>query len=312
MIAKQELEQIFELYGIPTEIADIIDRNERIFKEADIETICLNIEIFFNKGIAVDKIAKHPSILNIKDFYKIEEIFKIFEKYNISKDTIERSLNIFIKEDAKEIERFFEIFETNNITKESMEKCLILIANGKKNDVEEIFEKNSLLETLETYMKARGFYNKFITKEEFEEISKEKNLTVDEIIKYYFPYIHDTIRETLEKKGKIYIGESIKMQEEDLQKNSELILSIAKRVSKWTQYMYSYKDTAEMESYGVSVMMEKCGDIAFNLENSPELLKRSMTSKVKKYCRGKIFSESSKSSNRRKNIGYAMDEQEER
>ena len=67
-----------------------------------------------------------------------------------------------------------------------------------------------------------------------------------------------------------------------------------------------------MESYGVSVMMEKCGDIAFNLENSPELLKRSMTSKVKKYCRGKIFSESSKSSNRRKNIGYAMDEQEER
>lgn len=100
--------------------------------------------------------------------------------------------------------------------------------------------------------------------------------------------------QTLKEKQSIYIGKSILMSKEQMEKHSELILEIGKSVSKNLAYQYKEKDVTELESLAINIIIEKCGDIAYNTETNPQVMARSMYNKCKKCMLGKILCEKKK------------------
>ena len=78
------------------------------------------------------------------------------------------------------------------------------------------------------------------------------------------------------------------MNEQDMNKYSNIILDISKKVSNSLSYKYKY-DKQELESYCMSVLIEKCGDVVYNTDTDQENLYNSLYSKTQKYCKGYIL-----------------------
>ena len=288
---------------------------------------CLEIKEIFKvlnaHNISKETIENCLSVLALGKAKEIEEIFEVLNAHNISKETIEKCLSVLAQGEAKEIEEIFKVLDAHNISKETIENCLYVLARGKAKEIEEkfkildeyeipkhnieenygiIFLKNindftkifSKLpedannENIIMYMKLKGYYNKIVTIEEFNQISAFRNIDIEQIIDANFKkefFLHH--KKTLKEKGELYIGKSIPMKCEDMNKYENIILDISKKISNLLSYRYKY-DKQELESYCISILVEKCGDVVYNCNINQEILYRCLYNKAKRYCIGYI------------------------
>lgn len=143
------------------------------------------------------------------------------------------------------------------------------------------------------YMKLKGYYDKIVTKEELNQIAQFKNVDTEKIICSVLnqKYI-ETYKKTIEEKGGLYIGKSIPMNKKDMSKYENIILDISKKISNFMSYRYKY-DKQELESFCISTLIEKCGDVIYNYnynnDINKEFLYGALYNKTKKYCKGYII-----------------------
>ena len=220
---------------------------------------------------------------------EIEKIFEVLEKHQISKETIEKCLTVLAKGKASEIEKMFEVLDKYHISKENIEKNFGNIFSKSINKFYAIFSRNS--ENIKMYMKLKGYYDKIVTKEELNQIAQFKNVDTEKIICSVLnqKYI-ETLKKTIEEKGGLYIGKSIPMNKNDMSKYENIILDISKNISNLMSYKYKY-DKQELESFCISTLIEKCGDVIYNNDVNKEFLYGTLYNKTKKYCIGYILKE---------------------
>lgn len=138
-------------------------------------------------------------------------------------------------------------------------------------------------------MKLKGYYNKIVTIGELNQIGQFRNVDVETIINAFLKreyIIH--YKKTINEKGGLYIGKYIPMNKQDMKKYQNILLTISKRISNFLSLKYKF-DRQEIESYCISVLIEKCGDIVYNTDIDQEFLYNSLYSKSKKYCIGYIL-----------------------
>ena len=287
-------------------------------KASEIEKI---LNVLEDHQISKETIEKCLTVLAKGKANEIEKIFETLEKHQISKETIEKCLTVLALGKASEIEKIFEVLEKHQISKETIEKCLTVLAKGKASEIEKMFEvldkyhiskenieknfgnifsksinkfdaifsRNS--ENIKMYMKLKGYYDKIVTKEELNQIAQFKNVDTEKIICSVLnqKYI-ETYKKTIEEKGGLYIGKSIPMNKNDMSKYENIILDISKNISNLMSYKYKY-DKQELESFCISTLIEKCGDVIYNNDVNKEFLYGTLYNKTKKYCIGYILKE---------------------
>ena len=257
-------------------------------KTSEIEKIFETLE---KHQISKETIEKCLSVLAHGKTSEIEKIFEVLEKHQISKETIENCLTVLAQGKASEIEKMFEVLDKYHICKENIEKNFGNIFSKSINKFDTIFSKNS--ENIKMYMKLKGYYDKIVTKEELNQIAQFKNVDTEKIICSVLnqKYI-ETYKKTIEEKGGLYIGKSIPMNKKDMSKYENIILDISKKISNFMSYRYKY-DKQELESFCISTLIEKCGDVIYNYnynnDINKEFLYGALYNKTKKYCKGYII-----------------------
>lgn len=99
---------------------------------------------------------------------------------------------------------------------------------------------------------------------------------------------HNIEKETIEGCLSVLVQAKAKEIEgifEVLDKHAEMLLQTAKIVAKNFAYAYKMKDVSELESQSMEIIIQKCGDIGFNLDWNPELLKRLIYTKTYNYLK---------------------------
>ena len=236
-------------------------------------------------GISKEKIENYLSVLAEGKASEIEQILKVLEENGISKEKIENSLGVLARGRASEIEQILKILKENNVKRENIEKNFgyLFISNEKK--VKLIFDNGN--QYLKRFLQAKGYYDRIITENEIEEICERKGID----IATFFSSIRgeeyqELLKETLKRKKGIYIGSSIPIGKKFLDNNGNMILDLAKKIARNFGYRYGIRDLTELESQAIEIIITKCGDIVYNYDYNPEILKRFIYSKVYKYLKG--------------------------
>ena len=205
------------------------------------------------------------------------------DKRGIQKDTIERCLSVLAQGKAEEIEKIFDVLEEKGISIAKIcERYGWIFLNNLKT-IEQTFSEGE--EYLKQYMQLKGFYNRVISKEEIRNICKEKNIELNQFLGEILgeQYI-EILKETLQKKEGIYVGQSIPVQKEFMQKNGNDLLELGKQISRNFCYQYRIKDKEEVESKALEIMINKCGNITWNCGNI-EITKRMIYKKTFNYLK---------------------------
>ena len=314
-----EIEKIFETLDKHQISKETIENCLSVLAQGKSKEIEEIFKVLDTHNISKETIENGLSVLAFGKSKEIEEIFKVLDAHNISKKTIENCLSVLAQGKANEIEKIFEVLETHQISKETIEKCLTVLAKGKASKIEKMFEvldkyhiskenieknfgnifsksinkldtifsRNS--ENIKMYMKLKGYYDKIVTKEELNQIAQFKNVDIEKIICSVLNQKGIEIyKKTIEEKGGIYIGKSIPMNKQDMSKYENIILDISKNISNLMSYKYKY-DKQELESFCISTLIEKCGDVVYNTDIDQESLYKCLYKKTKKYCIGYIW-----------------------
>ena len=320
-----EIEKIFKVLDKYEISKETIERCLSVLAQGKASEIEKILEVLDKHKISKETIRRSLNVLTRGKASEIEKIFEVLDKNEISKEKIEGCLSIFAHGKAKEIEKIFEVLYKNEISKEAIEGYIYVLAVGKaseieknlkkltkykiskniieknmnilikkSDEIEKIFKEDTSLETLKLFMKLKGFYNRIVSRNELKDICDIKNINIDQIFKYFFDKdsiksYTEILNRTLIEKGGVYIGKSVEMNKEDIEKYSERILKIAKNVSKSVGYKYCYNDINELESYCTYIILNKCGDIVFNLSLFDELMESCIYKKTKKRCIGRIL-----------------------
>ena len=316
-----EIKKIFEVLEKHQISKETIENCLSVLASGKANEIEKIFEVLETHQISKETIEKCLTVLARGKANEIEKIFEVLEKHQISKETIEKCLYVLAQGKANEIEKIFETLEKHQISKETIEKCLTVLAKGKASEIEKMFEvldkyhiskenieknfgnifsksinkfdaifsRNS--ENIKMYMKLKGYYDKIVTKEELNQIAQFKNVDTEKIICSVLnqKYI-ETYKKTIEEKGGLYIGKSIPMNKNDMSKYENIILDISKNISNLMSYKYKY-DKQELESFCISTLIEKCGDVIYNNDVNKEFLYGTLYNKTKKYCIGYILKE---------------------
>ena len=292
MIDKNDLIEILKKYEFTEEQINRITKSKTLLKQGNEEKIEKNLEVLVYNHIPLEKISRSSMVLLKKDYLEIEKIFKVLDKYNISKETIENCLSVLANRKAKEIEEMFKVLDEHNVLKENIEENYGIIFLKNLNEFNKIFSRlpeDSDTENIIMYMKLKGYYNKIVTKEEINKICEFKNINIEKIITLYLKQgnIAD-YKKILEEKGGLYIGKSIPMNKQDIEKYGNIILDISKKISNLMSFRYKY-DKQDLESFCVSTLIEKCGDVVFDTDINQEFMYKALYNKTKKYCIGYIL-----------------------
>ena len=93
------------------------------------------------------------------------------------------------------------------------------------------------------------------------------------------------MKSEIEKRGTVYVGKSIHINNQFMQENADKIVELAKRISKNFAYKYRLQDISELESQAVEIIISKCGDIVYNYSNNMEVTMRCIYKKVFNYLK---------------------------
>ena len=241
--------------------------------------------------VSIERILKKRinQLLKIGNEDEIKNILKVLEEHQISKEKIEKCLTVLAYGKAKEIEEIFKILDKNEIIPKNIEENYGVIFIKTKNEIEEVFSNNCNTNIL-LYLKLKNMYNKIISNDQIDKICEFKGMTKLDLFKQIgLDSFESILLNTLQQKGNIYIGKSIPMTKEQMEKYSYTLIEIAKSVSKNVAYKYRIKDISELESLSIEIIISKCGDTVYNTEINTEVMKRCIYNKCKKYIIGKII-----------------------
>jgi len=234
----------------------------------------------------------------------IENLKKTFVENGFSEISIEKILKkkltqILVKR-LKEIEKIFKVLNDNGIRKEAIEGCLILLAHGKADEIEKIFDdkyvdndRSKHIINVKKYMKLKQLYNRSFSKGEIEELCKIKKISLYEFIKYIM--LKDNSNEdmihlylNILEKQKLYIGQSKKIEDQEyLEDNAELFFQLVGRITeKFCRINNCFYCKDDLESFAITVIVFKCGDLVENLINYPDILNACIFKRVYKYLYG--------------------------
>ena len=175
--------------------------------------------------------------------------------------------------------------DKNKIEKEQIEESFGFLLLNSVENVEQIFSEGE--QYLNKYMKLKGLYDTILTKEQINQIVKSKNIDMDTFLSSIRGEENKEIYgETLKRKNGIYIGKSIPVQREYLNKNGEMLVNLSKTIAENFAHRYRKKDVSEIESQAMEVIISKCGDITYNFDYNPDIVKRFIYKKVYGYLKG--------------------------
>ena len=215
---------------------------------------------------------------------EIEGTLKILDKHEISKEAIEGCLSVLAKGKATKVKKTFKTLDDNEIEKEQINKNLGFILSKDPKEIEKIFTEGSAC--LKRYMQLKGYYDRIISETAIQEICKEKKVSEREFLKSIRgEFYQDVYQDTLKRKGGIYIGKSIPMDESYINDNMAILLNLSKRVARNFGYKYYIRDISELESQAIEIIISKCGDIVYNLDWNPDLLERAIYRKAYNYLK---------------------------
>ena len=210
---------------------------------------------------------------------EIEKIFKVLNKNGISNRAIENCLSVLAEGKAEEIEKIFKVLNDNEISEENINDNLGWLLSKKSDYVKDIFSNN--IELINRYLILKGYYNRIISISEIKDICKEKQIELKQFLaSIRGEYYVRTYIETLKNKQGIYIGKSIPIDNISLRKYGQELLEISKMVSKNFCHTYRLNDLSEIESFAMEIIIEKCGDIIYNLDCNEEMMKVCIYKKV--------------------------------
>ena len=219
---------------------------------------------------------------------EIEKIFEVLDEHEITKEKIEGCLHALASGKVAKVKKTFKILDDNEIEKEQINNNLGFILSKDPKEIKKIFTEGSAY--LKRYMQLKGYYDRIISEAEIQEICKEKKVSERQFFKIirgedYPETYQETYQETVKRKGGIYIGKSIPMDESYIDHNMTILLNLSKRVARNFGYKYYIRDIPELESQAIEIIINKCGDIVYNLDWNPELLKRAIYSKTYNYLK---------------------------
>ena len=287
-------------FGKEKEIKEILDYliDERKISQEKVEG-CLSVlargkakeikeilkYLIDERKISQEKVEGCLTVLALGKAKEIKEILDyLIDERKISQEKVEECLSVLARGKVKEIKKIFEVLDSNQIRKEQIENNLGYLLLNNANEVNKIFDEGSTF--LKKYMQIKGIYDSVVTEEEIQYICEEKKISQSEFMRNIRKEnFQELYQETLKRKRGIYIGKSIPMKEDFINKNGTMLLEIARTVSKNFGYRYRMNDLAELESQALEIMITKCGDIAYNIEWNSEILRRLIYKKTFNYLK---------------------------
>lgn len=252
-------------------------------KASEIEEV---FNVLDKHEIPKEAVEKCLSVLVNRKASEIEENLNVLDKHKMPKEIVQNYLYVLKNRKSTEMEEIFNVLDEHKISKEKIEENYGIIFSKKPKEIKEVFMEKSDSNII-LYIKLKGFYNKIIKKEEIKEVCNYKKISFNQFLKIVDKERwEDILQQTLTHKGSIYIGKSIPMTQEQMNKHYNIIIDISKKVSKSVSYKYHILDISELESNAVNCIVEKCGDIVYNTEINPEVMTNCIYSKCKKYLLG--------------------------
>jgi len=285
VLARGKAEEIKEIFKVLNENGiqkEIIENCLTVLARGKAEEIKEIFKVLNENGIQKETIENCLTVLAMGKAEEIKEIFKVLNKNGIQKETIENCLSVLARGKAEEIKEIFKVLNENGIEKTKIEENYgwILV----KKDIEDIFSHNS--NYVKEYMKLKGLFDRVITKDEISYLCEYKKISINEFfINIDMGTWGEPLKQSLEIKGGIYVGKSIPIDTKKLEKYGEIILDLAKKISRNFCYKYNVKDKSEIESQAVELIIWRCGDIVYNYEYNEEIMRNCIYSKVFKSLR---------------------------
>ncbi len=208
---------------------------------------------------------------------------------------------MLVNGNADEVEKIILILQDNGVRKEIIEEELSAIVNGlTSEDVEAIFDdkeetrdKDIHYMNVRRYMKLKELYGRVYGKGEIEEICAQKHLSVREFISEVVTYpnaksFSDIYYEKVMSGGGLYVGGSTDIDRDYQEEHGEELIKLSRKVARKLAQNTGFKDYAELESKSLEIILNKCGNLVYNLSNNPETLKAAIFNKTMKCMRSEL------------------------
>lgn len=227
---------------------------------------------------------------------EVREILKVLDKHHISKELLETCLTLLGTTKAKELDGILNILEGEKISSDVYDRELtgIILAYETAEDFQEVFNVRVIpknrdlhLSNARRYMRLKGMYGRFYSKEEIEDFCEIRQITVDEFIKdiTLFPNKNVDVAKyhnIINQRGRLYVGGSIPIDKEYMENHGEELIKIARKAARDFGRLVGEKDLAELESRALEIIVTKGGNVVRQLEHDPEMLSAALAKKARR------------------------------
>ncbi len=292
----KEIEDVFNILDKHKISSEAINKCLSLFAGGKADDIDEMLNILEERKISHSVIEGCLSILLTGKPDELREIFKVLDKHDVSKDIVETCLTLLGTAKAEELDKILNILEGENIKPNTIEGELtgIMLAYKTAEDFQEVFNVKVIpknrrlhLRNVRRYMRLKGMYGRFYTREEIEEFCSIRRITVEEFITEItlFPNKNINIEKyqnLLERRGKLYVGGSIPIDNAYLEEHGEELIKLARKAANAFGRITGETDLAELESRALEIIVTKGGNIVRQLEDNTEMLNAALVSKAKK------------------------------
>lgn len=259
-------------------------------------------KILLDNGIDRETISNNLYTIATGKSGKIDSIFEKFKSAKLDASIVlRRGLGMLVNGNADEVEKIILILQDNGVRKEIIEEELSAIVNGlTSEEVEAIFDdkeeprdKDIHYINVRRYMKLKELYGRVYGKGEIEEICAQKHLSVREFILEVVTYPNaksfaDIYYEKVMSGGVLYVGGSTDIDRDYQEEHGEELIKLSRKVARKLAQNTGFKDYAELESKSLEIILNKCGNLVYNLSNNPDTLKAAIFNKTMKCMRSEL------------------------
>ena len=208
-----------------------------------------------------------PTILAQGKASEIAKMIEILEKKDLL-SILDFCPSILWMLKAKKLEFVISLFEEKGINLKKLEEktnLMFIIPTleeilSKKFDVKDDLFANKL----SLYLWLTEQYNKMYTDSQIEFVCQELNISKYDFLKILPNIFHETLEQTLQLRGKIWVGERIPIPKEILHEKASLVLEIAKVATNKIRKIYKNIPFDDLYDWCLSYVIENGGDIFLN------------------------------------------------
>lgn len=254
----------------------------------DVEKLDDVLVLLEGQDVTPEKLEKALNMLASAKTERMQEMWEILAKHQISQEAANRSLTALTRAKPREVDEILTLFEKNGVSPEIREEMWTVAVADRKNfhDMRRVFDldyvpknKENHARKVRWYLKLKGLSEQYMDLKEVEKFCGQHHMTIANFLKGVV--CHPTISEfypvfleKLQKGGVIYIGGPKEMTKEQMDDHAEewmelsrtVALTIAKRAVKNV-------DIQELTSRAMEVIVTKCGNIVYNLEDNNDLMR---------------------------------------